>query len=135
MWEINPIAMVVAAFAGFALGGVWYGPLFGKAWQAESRLSDGDVKSGNMPKIFGLTFLLNLFASFILGHVLATYGNPALGVSVMIASGIGLGFVATSIGVNYLFARKSMKLFCIDAGYWVIIYAVMGAIFGLFSGH
>ena len=133
MWEINPIAMVLAAVAGFALGGVWYGPLFGKAWQAESGLSDEVMKSGNMPKIFGLTFVLNLFASFILGHVLATYSHPGLVVSVMIASGVGLGFVATSIGVNYLFARKSLKLFMIDAGYWVVIYSIMGAVFGLFS--
>lgn len=133
MWEINPIAMVLAAVAGFALGGIWYGPLFGKVWQAESGLSDEQVNSGNMPLIFGTTFLLNLFSSFILGHVLATYNNPGLVVSVMIAGGVGLGFVATAIGVNYLFARKSLKLFWIDAGYWTVIYSIMGAVFGLFS--
>jgi hypothetical protein len=135
MWNINWIAMVLAAFAGFAVGGLWYGPLFSKTWQREAGLSDEALKSANMGLIFGSTFALNLIASFILGHVLATYGNPALGTSIMIAGGIGLGFIATSIGVNYLFARKSLKLFFIDAGYWVVIYAVMGAVFGLFAGH
>ncbi len=135
MWNINWIAMVLAAFAGFAVGGLWYGPLFGKVWQRESGLSDEALKSANMAQIFGLTFLLNLFASFILGHVFATYGNPGLVTSVLIASGIGAGFIATSIGVNYLFARKSLKSFCIDAGYWVIIYTVMGVVFGLFAGR
>ncbi|MEY2926652.1 MAG: hypothetical protein RL367_1129 [Pseudomonadota bacterium] len=135
MWNINWIAMVVAAVAGFMVGGLWYGPLFGKKWQAESGLTDAAMKSANMARIFGLTFLLNLVASFILGHVLATYNHPPLGLSVMIGGGIGLGFVATSIGVNYLFARKSLNLFLIDAAYWVIIYAVMGAVFGLFTGH
>lgn len=131
MWNISWLAVVAAAVAGFVIGGIWYGPLFGKPWQRESGLSDDAVKNANMPMIFGTTFVLNLFAAFILGHVLATYGNPPLATAIMIAGGVGLGFVATSIGVNYLFSRKSLKLFAIDAGYWVVIYSVMGAIFGL----
>lgn len=130
MWEISWIALLVAAVAGFAVGGVWYGPLFGKAWQVEAGVTDEMAKSANMPVLFGTVFLLNLFAAFILGHVLATYGRPPLWTSIMIAGGVGLGFIATALGVNYLFARKSIKLFAIDAGYWVVIYSLMGAIFG-----
>jgi Protein of unknown function (DUF1761) len=130
MWEMNWIALIGAAVAGFVVGGLWYGPLFGKVWQRESGLSDEAIKDANMPLIFGTVFVLNLFAAFILGHVLATYGRPGLDVSAMVGFGIGLGFVATSIGVNYLFARKSLKLFWIDAGYWTVIYTAMGAIFG-----
>jgi hypothetical protein len=131
MWNISWIAVVAAALAGFLVGGLWYGPLFGKAWQAEAGVTDEMAKAANMPKIFGTVFVLNLFAAFILGHVLATYGNPPLASSMMISGGIGLGFVATAFGVNYLFAFKSLKLFLIDASYWVIIYTVMGAVFAL----
>lgn len=130
MWETNWIAVLGAALAGFVIGGLWYGPLLGKAWQAESGLSDEAMKSANMGRIFGLTFVLNLVAAFILAHVMATYQHPGLHISAMIGFGIGLGFVATSIGVNYLFARKSLKLFLIDGGYWTLVYTVMGAIFG-----
>ena len=130
MWGMNWIAVLGAALAGFVIGGLWYGPLLGKAWQAESGLSDEAMKNANMPKIFGLTFVLNLIASCILGHVMATSGHPGLHISAMIGFGVGLGFVATSIGVNYLFARKSLKLFLIDAGYWTVVYTAMGAIFG-----
>jgi hypothetical protein len=31
-WEINWLAVVVAAAVTFVLGGVWYGPLFGRVW-------------------------------------------------------------------------------------------------------
>ncbi len=130
MWEMNWIAVIGAALAGFAIGGVWYGPLLGKAWQKESGLSDEAMKNANMAQIFALTFVLNLISSFILGHVMATYGHPGLHIAAMIGFGVGLGFVATSIGVNYLFARKSLKLFLIDGGYWTVVYTVMGAIFG-----
>lgn len=84
-----------------------------------------------MPLIFGTTFLLNLSAAFILAHVLATSRTPGLLLSVQIAGGIGLAFIATSIGVNYLFARKSLKLFVIDAGYLMVIHSVMGAVLSL----
>jgi hypothetical protein len=131
MWEISWVAVIVSAVAGFAVGGLWYGPLFGKAWQAESGVTDEMANATNMPLVFGTVFVLNLFASFILGHVLATYGHPSLATSVMIAGGIALGFIVTSFGVNYLFARKSLKLFMIDGAYWTIVYCIMGAIFAL----
>ena len=130
MWEMNWIAVLGAALAGFVIGGLWYGPLLGKAWQAESGLSDEAMKNANMAKIFGLTFVLNLVASCILGHVMATYQHPGIHIAAMVGFGVGLGFVATSIGANYLFARKSLKLFLIDAGYWTLVYTVMGAVFG-----
>ena len=132
MWDINWIAMVVAALAGFMVGGIWYGPLFLKVWQREAGITQEQMGKRNPAIVFGGAFLLNLFASFILGHVLATYGHPELGVSIMVAGGVALGFIATAIGVNYLFASKSLKLFAIDAGYWVVTYSVMGAIYGFF---
>jgi Protein of unknown function (DUF1761) len=128
MFDVNWLGVLGAAVAGFLIGGLWYGPLLGKAWQRESGLSDERIKNANMPLIFGTTFLLNLFAAFILAHVLDTYGEPSLDLSIMIAGGIALGFVVTAIGVNYLFARASLKLFLIDSGYWLLNYIAMGAI-------
>ena len=131
MWQMNWIAVLGAALAGFVIGGLWYGPLLGKIWQRESGLTDEAMKDANMARIFGLAFVLNLLAAFILGHVMATYGHPGLHLAAMIGFGVGLGFIATSIGVNYLFGRKSLKLFLIDAGYWTVVYTVMGAVFGV----
>ena len=84
-----------------------------------------------MPLIFGTTFVLNLIAAFILAHVLDTYGEPGLNQSIMIAVGIALGFIVTSLGVSYLFARASPKLFVIDWSYWLVNYVAMGVIFAL----
>ena len=131
MFDVNWLGVLAAAVAGFLIGGLWYGPLLGKAWQRESGLSDESIKGANMPLIFGTTFLLNLFAAFILAHVLDTYGEPGLELAIMIAGGIALGFIVTSIGVNYLFARKSLKLFLIDSGYWLLNYVAMGAILAI----
>ena len=129
--EVHLHAILVAAVSGFLVGGLWYGPLFGKAWQAARGLSDDAMKNANMPMIFGLTFVLNLFSAFILDHTLSTYGAPGLSLSVMISSGVALGFIVPAIGVNYLFSRQSLRLFMIDAGYWLVVYSVMGVVFAL----
>jgi Protein of unknown function (DUF1761) len=131
MWDINWVAMVLAAVTGFALGAIWFVPLFGKAWDREAGVTEEMKKAGNRPLIFGSAFLLYLFMAFIVGHTLATYGNPELGVSIMIASGVGAGFVAPAFGISYLFAHRSLKLFWMDAGYWVLTYSAMGAVFGV----
>ncbi len=130
---IHWIAILVAAVSGFMIGGLWYGPLFGKAWQAARGISDDAMKNANMPMIFGLTFVLNLVAAFILDHTLATYTGLDTVTKVMIASGVALGFIIPAIGANYLFSRQSLRLFLIDSGYWLAIYTVMGVEFALIA--
>ena len=129
MWNFSYGEWIGAALVGFLIGGLWYGPLFGKAWQRESGLSDERIASRNTGLIFGATFLLNLIASALLGHMYAASGQPSVRAHFLIASGIGWGFVGTSIGVNYLFSGKSLKLFFIDAGYWTLAYTAMGAVY------
>src|SRR5436305_14837701 len=113
--QIHWLAILAAAAAGFAVGGIWYGPLFGKAWAKARGLSDEQLKSGaNMGMIFGTTFVLNLVAAFALDHLYNSYDAPVgLHHSLAIAAIIGIGFIATSVGVNYLFSRLPRALFLI----------------------
>ena len=130
MANANLLAILVAAACGFLVGGVWYGPLFGKAWQREIGLSDDDLKSANMLKIYGTAFLFSVLSAVFLGHLFAHFGEMSLRSTMMISVGVALGFIVPAIGSNYLFGRKSGKLFAIDAGYWVAFYAAMGLVFG-----
>lgn len=130
MANANLLAILVAAACGFLVGGVWYGPLFGKAWQREIGLSDDDLKSANMLKIYGTAFLFSVLSAVFLGHLFAHFGEMSLRSTMMISVGVALGFIVPAIGTNYLFGRKSGKLFAIDAGYWVAFYAAMGLAFG-----
>ena len=130
MANTNLLAILVAAASGFMVGGLWYGPLFGKAWQREIGLSDDEIKSGNMAKIFGITFLFSILSAVFLGHLLSHFDTDFQR-TMMISIGIAIGFVAPAIGTNYLYGRKSGKLFAIDAGYWIDFYAAMGLVFGL----
>ena len=126
--QLNWLAIVVAAMSAFAVGGLWYGPLFGKAWQTLSGLSDEDIQQGHPGKVYGGAFVLNLVAAFGMGMVMQLHPSPDLGSGLAVGSLIGGAFVATTFGINYLFAQKPLRLYLIDAGYMVVLLTIMGAI-------
>ena len=129
MGEVNWLAVLLGALAGFVVGGIWYGPVMGKRWMGAVGLSEEQVKGGNMPLIYGLTFVFSLIASWTLAHTFATYARDLTdAVKVMTAVGVALGFIVPAIGTNYLFSQKSKALFFIDAGYWLLFYLAMGAV-------
>ncbi len=131
MTNANLLAILVAAAAGFLVGGLWYGPLFGKAWMQEHGFTEDELRGGNMLKIYGLTFAFSVLSAVFLGHLLAHFGDMSARSTMMISIGVALGFIVPAIGTNYLFSRATGKLFAIDAGYWIVFYAAMGVVFVL----
>ena len=73
MENANLLAILVAAATGFLIGGLWYGPLFGKAWMAEHGFTEEQLRSSNMLKIYGLTFAFSVLSAVFLGHLLAFF--------------------------------------------------------------
>jgi hypothetical protein len=130
---IHWLAVLAAGVSGFAVGGLWYGPLFLKPWLRAEGKTQEQMGSGHPAMVFGLAFLCNLFSAFILDHTFGTYGEPDMALSLAIAAGVALGFVIPAFGVNYLFAGRKLALFWIDAGYWLVTYLVMGAIIELLA--
>jgi hypothetical protein len=130
MPEHNFLAVIAAAVASFALGAVWYSPaLFGKAWQRESGVTDQQMKNANMALIFGLTFVLCLVAAWMFAIFLGPRPPIAFGLGAGFAA--GLCWVAASFGINYLFERRSLKLFLINGGYHTLQFTIIGLILGL----
>ena len=128
--DINFLAAAAAAFSAFALGGLWYSPiLFGKKWQSLAGLSDEDLQATNPVVKFGLAFVLALVAAFVFAAFLGP--APALPFAAGAGFAAGLGWVATSFAINYLFENKSMGLFLINGGYHTVQFTLFGAILGL----
>ncbi|HOJ18005.1 MAG: DUF1761 domain-containing protein [Ignavibacteriales bacterium] len=130
--QINYIAVFVSAVLSFLVGWVWYAPfLFGKIWLKELGLSQQEIENQNMLKIFGGAFILTLIIGFNLAAFLGP--EPDFSLGLFYGALAGIGWVSASIGVVYLFSRKSLKLFLIDAGYQVVIYTLMGGIIGVWK--
>lgn len=128
MPPVNFLAVIAAALSSFLLGGVWYSALFQKVWMREVN-AGAEPKGGNMPMIFGLSFVLSLIASFVFAMFLGPEADWKFGAAVGFAA--GAGWVATSFGTNYLFARRSLRLWLIDGGYVTVQFTLIGLILGL----
>lgn len=126
--QLNWLAVLVAALSAFMLGGLWYSPiLFANLWMRESGITKENAKGANIPLVFGGTFVLQFIAAIFLA-IITREADATTGA--IRGALIGVAFVATAIGTNYLYERKSLLLFLINVGYSVALLALMGTILG-----
>jgi hypothetical protein len=125
---INWLAVFAAAVSAFIIGGLWYGPLFGKAWMNANGFTEEDLAKRSMPLVFGVSFLLMLAAAVNLAMFIGPEATLAFGTLAGLAA--GLGWVATFLGVIYLFEKRAPALWLVNGGYSVVALTAMGAILG-----
>lgn len=131
--NINFIAVLVAGVASWVIGAFWYSPLlFSKRWQKELGFSDEYLANANMPVIFGSSLVLMLIMALGLAGMIQD-GNSDLMSGLKTGILTGLFFSATSVGINYLYQRKSIVLWLIDALYQIVFLGVSGAILGIWQ--
>jgi len=124
---MNYWAILLAAVSSFAVGGLWYSPvLFGKLWNAEN---GGVEQTGHPAKVFGISFGFSLVAAICFAHLVGR--TPELNDAVGLGALVGIGFVATSFGINYQFAQRTFKLWLVDGGYHAVQFLIFGVVFGL----
>lgn len=130
--DINYLAVVIAAIAGFMTGAAWYGVL-GKQWMAAVGLTEKQVKANPSPAPFILAGLANLIMALMLAGILAHMGRSGLINGVLTGLSVWFGFILTTITVNYAFASRPRALTFIDTGHWLAVLTVIGAIIGAMS--
>ncbi len=127
--HFNYLAIAAAALVYFAIGGLWYSPiLFAKVWAREAGMTEAQTLRPPLGRIFGLSALAALVMAFNLAAFLGAKASLSFGLFAGAATGIG--WVAMSLGVIYLFEQRSLKLWLINSGYQVVAYTAMGAILG-----
>jgi hypothetical protein len=126
---MNWLAIVVGTVVFFAIGALWYGLLFGKAWQRETGVTQAPQGSG-MIRTMGGTLLAELVVVLTFAHMV-DFLEPNDRAKMMIAVGFGLAIMTPAIAINYLHQRKSLKLFLIDASHFIVGMAAVGLVFVL----
>jgi hypothetical protein len=127
MGQLNFLAIGIAALSSFLLGGVWYGPLFKDKWCKAAGV-DPDKPQGHPAIVFGGAFVLSLVAATLYAWFLGP--RPESYFAILMGAAVGLGWVATSFGINYLFAGRPLVLWAIDGGYHTLQFMLYGAVFG-----
>lgn len=133
--EVHWLSAFVAAVAGYALGAIWYMSL-AKPWMKAANITEDMIKgeSGKQsPLPFIIAAIANLVIAMMLYGILVHVGDLTPRRGMMSGLMIWLGFVATTMSVNYAYQMKPFRLNLIDGGYWLINLVVQGAILGWFG--
>jgi hypothetical protein len=130
---INWWAILVATAASFAIGSVWYGPMFGKAWMAGMGLSEEQVKQLNAAKAYGVTFVLGIVLAYsfsvIVNYVEAWKGGALTWTDGLMGGFfVWLGFIFTVKVSDAMFGQVRMSAVVIDSGYRLVWMLVTGVI-------
>ncbi|HEU4476078.1 MAG TPA: DUF1761 domain-containing protein [Methyloceanibacter sp.] len=133
---VNYFAVIIAAFAGFGLGAVWY-MVLSKPWMHAVGLTEAECKARNQGAGRIVPFVISIVALFVMAWMLAGIMGHLGQVSVRggLISGflVWLGFVITTMGVNHAFSGAPTKLTLIDGGYWLAVLLIQGAVIGAFG--
>ena len=130
-FQINYLAVGVAALATMLIGAVWYSPLlFSKLWMKAHGYSAEDVEQ--MRKTLGRAYIVSLFCYVVMAFVLAVLISWA-GVSTVLEGAflgllVWIGFLATLGLTANMFSEKPLSTYLLDAGYQLVYTVVMGVI-------
>jgi hypothetical protein len=130
---INYIAVLIAAAAAWAAGAVWYMAL-AKPWMAAVGLNKEEIEAsrqrpgGSLPFVYALA--ANVIMAWVLAGLMGHLGSVTIRSGVISGAFCWLGFVITTMLVNYSFGMRNRMLLLIDGGYWLVALALMGAIVG-----
>lgn len=126
---MNYLAIVIAAVVSFLFGGVWYNVL-ATQWMAaigKTRAQLPDEKPA-MLIAAGAQFVMAFVLAGLIGHL--GQGQVTLANGVISAAFVWAGFILTTLATNHAFQGATRMLTLIDAGHWLGVLLIQGAIIG-----
>ena len=134
--SLNYLAVAVTAVAGFVLGCLWlHGPLFGQPWMTEMKFTkesmEAAMREKGMAKFFVTGLAYTLLSTFGLAVLLKAHGSENWMKGAEFALFVG-GFVVVMRMLNgSMWEQRSPKLQAINVGHELALFALQGAILGV----
>lgn len=128
---VDSWAIVIAAIVASVVGAFWYWR-FAKPWADAQGFTPEEMKANPSPWPYILGFVAYLVTATALAGVVGHLGvgQVTLKNAVISAAALWLGFIATTLAVNYSFGRRPLKLYLIDAGHWLAVLITQGVVIG-----
>jgi hypothetical protein len=133
---INYLAVIVAAVVAFGIGAVWYTLLFSRLWMEALGVTKEEMQQkGGSPLPFLIAIVSYLIMAWVVAVIMESIwrGSADFGDGILAGFILWLGFTLTTTATNYAFPGRKAALTLIDAGGWLVIAVVMGAIIALFG--
>ena len=126
--HINLLAVLVAAVINMALGALWYSKaLFADQWVKATGKSIKQMQENAGPG-YGITAVGSLVMALMLAYVLGWVGAATFIGGATTGLIIWVGFVATTHAANYVFEGRSLNLYAINLGYFLVTLVLMGGL-------
>jgi len=127
----NYLAILVAAIACFLIEAAWYS-FFGPQWAAGiGRTPDWLNHTGVNPALqFGAAIVAEAVMATAISCVTQLTGAQTVFRGVKVGVLLWFGFIVPVLAVNCVFEVRPWSLLGINAGFWLVGMAVMGAIVG-----
>ena len=129
--ELNYLAVVAGIVINMAGGAAWYG-ILAKPWMAATGLTKEfiDEHKNLQYRGYAAAIVASILISIVLAILVQASGaEDALeGLAIGLLAGVGL--VATVLASIYAFEGRSLKLYLINLGYLLLVFAILGGLFG-----
>jgi hypothetical protein len=124
-------AILAAAVAGFLFGGLWYGVLSNQ-WLAAIGKTREEIQKTGMAVPMAISAISLLVMAWVLAGIIGHLGPGQVTIRNGVISGAfcWLGFVATTVATNHGYQGAKPSLTLIDAGHWLGVLLIQGAVIG-----
>lgn len=122
-------AILVSTLLGFIIGGIWYGPLFGKAWMKALGKTEFDLPPSVVP--FVIALITAFVSAVVLAYLISVLGATTWLQGAMVGLVLSVAFIACSNISDGAYCRWSWSLVAIHSGYRVLYCILMGVILAI----
>ncbi|MDJ0821552.1 MAG: DUF1761 domain-containing protein [Paracoccaceae bacterium] len=127
------LSVLIAAFAGFAFGAVWYMAL-SKPWMEAAGIEVGEDgrPANSSPVPFVMAAVAMVIVAGMMRHIFGMAAIDSVDQGLVAGLGIGLFFISPWIMINNGYGGRPFRLTLIDGGYATFGCAIMGLVLTLF---
>ena len=129
VYELNWLAVVVAAAVGMAINAAWYSDyLFIKPWMKAVGIKKKDAAKPGFEVALVISFITLIITSAAVGVLVDVLAVDGALQGTLLGVLVGFGFLVTNSGMHKLYERRPFALFAITAVGDILTLAAIGAI-------
>ncbi len=124
-------AILAAGSASVLIGWVWYHPsVFGTAWMRMSNITPEMAERGKkrMPITAGIGLGMSMVVAYVMTYFGMAWGVYDIISAIELGVWVWIGFVAPVAIGAVLWEQKPLRLYFINASYWLVALVVMAII-------
>lgn len=136
VFEINYLAVLVAAIINMVVGATWYSPsVFGKKWAKDIGWDEAKMKqmqkSTNNGKSYAINFVAALLMGYVLAHVVDAWQATTVSQGLQAGFLAWLGFIAPAMIGSVLWESRPWRYYFISIGYYLVVLLANGVLLTL----